>query len=98
MSSGPTNHPRRALERASAPLLMGLSQLPAWLVPVIMFVLALVGLFAGGLIGFLALGLIAVFLAWLALLSWPVLAPRQRLLRLLAVAVVAAAALVTLAS
>lgn len=75
---------------------MRLSRLPPWLVPVIMFVLALVGLLAGGLMGLLALGLIAVFLAWLAVLSWPVLAPQQRLLRLLAVAVVTAAAVITL--
>jgi hypothetical protein len=88
---------RRALERASAPLLVRLSTMPAWLVPLIMAVLAVVGLIVGGVVGFVALTLIAAFLAWLALLSWPVLRPRQRLLRSLAVAIVIAAAVVTLA-
>jgi hypothetical protein len=62
----------------------------------IMLALALTGLIIGGLIGFIALGLIALFLGWLALLSWPVLKPRAKLLRLLAIALVAAAAAIQL--
>jgi hypothetical protein len=37
-----------------------------------------------------------MFLGWLALLSWPVLTPRARALRVLAVGVVAAAAVTQL--
>ena len=99
MSAGRQGSPsgaRRALERASAPLLIRLHRLPSWLVPLIMLVLAVAGLIVGGVAGFVALGLVAVFLAWLALLSWPVLDSRARLLRFLGVGVVAAAAVIQL--
>lgn len=87
---------RRALERASGPLLIRLHKLPSWLVPLIMLGLAVVGLIAGGIVGFVLLGLVAIFLSWLALLSWPVLDRRARLLRFLAVGLVAAAAVIQL--
>ena len=89
---GPGPSSRRTVERVSHPLLLRLSVLPRWLLPVVTFGLALVGLVAGGLIGFSALALIAVFLGWLALLSWPVLTPGHRGVRVLVVAVVAGAA------
>lgn len=87
---------RRALERASTPLLLRLQSLPSWLVPLIMLALAVTGLFVQGPIGFAALAVVAIFLGWLALLSWPVLTPRARALRVLAVGVVAAAAVTQL--
>ncbi len=87
---------RRALERASTPLLLRLQSLPSWLVPLIMLALAVTGLFVQGPIGFAALAAVAIFLGWLALLSWPVLKPRARALRVLAVGVVAAAAVTQL--
>jgi hypothetical protein len=93
------SHPsaaRKALERASTPLLLRLQRLPPWLVPLIMLALALTGLFVHGPVGFAALAVVAIFLGWLALLSWPVLKPAARTLRVLAVGVVAAAAVVQL--
>jgi hypothetical protein len=65
-------------------------------VPLIMLVVAVAGLIAGGVVGFVLLGLVAAFLGWLALLSWPVLDQRARLLRLLGVGLVAAAAVIQL--
>jgi hypothetical protein len=62
----------------------------------IMLALALTGLLVHGPIGFAALAVVAIFLGWLALLSWPVLKPAARALRVLAVGVVAAAAVVQL--
>ena len=96
---GGASHPsaaRKALERASTPLLLRLHRLPPWLVPLIMLALALTGLFVHGPVGFAALAVVAIFVGWLALLSWPVLTPAARALRLLAVGVVAAAAVVQL--
>lgn len=87
---------RRALEWASTPLLLRLQSLPPWLVPLIMLALAVTGLLVQGPIGFAALAVVAIFLGWLALLSWPVLKPGARALRVLAVGVVAAAAVTQL--
>lgn len=100
-SAGPGGQPkpaaaRRALERASTPLLLRLERLPRWLVPLIMLALAVTGVFVRGPIGFAALAVVAIFLGWLALLSWPVLTPGARALRVLAVGVVAAAAVIQL--
>jgi hypothetical protein len=62
----------------------------------IMLALAVTGLLVQGPIGFAALAVVAIFLGWLALLSWPVLKPGARALRVLAVGVVAAAAVTQL--
>jgi hypothetical protein len=80
------------LARLSAPLLIRLHAQPRWVVPVVMLGLCLGGLFTRGVVAFLCLGLLAVFLAWLLLLSWPLITPASRLLRVVAVGVVAAAA------
>ena len=78
---------RAGLERRSVGPLMGLNSLPGWLTPVVLGVLLVAGLalpFAWS--GFLLLVPI-LFLGWLLLLSWPVISPSGRLLRLLAVLV-----------
>jgi len=62
----------------------------------IMLALAVTGLFIHGPIGFAALAVVALFLGWLAVLSWPALKPGARALRVLAVGVVAAAAVTQL--
>lgn len=73
-----------------------MSVLPGWLVPVLMLAIAVVGLLVGGPVGFALLLVIALFLAWLAALSWPVLPPRTRLLRVLVPLAVLAAAILQL--
>jgi uncharacterized protein DUF6703 len=76
---------RRSLERSSARVLLYLHQLPRWLPPVVLAALLLAGLTVHGPVGAIALVLVAVFLGWLAALSWPRLSPPARLLRVLAV-------------
>src|SRR5262245_253634 len=92
----PRRGPRAALERGSAPLLLRMSALPGWLVPAVMLVIAVIGLVVGGPVGFALLLVIALFLAWLAALSWPVLPPRTRVLRMLVPLVVLVAAILQL--
>ena len=87
---------RAALERSSAPILLRMSALPGWLVPVLLLAIAVIGLVVGGPVGFALLLVIALFLGWLAALSWPVLPPRTRLLRVLVPLAVLAAAILQL--
>ncbi|MCI0687701.1 MAG: hypothetical protein L0Y54_10760 [Sporichthyaceae bacterium] len=94
--AGPRTGFRASLERASTPVLMRLSALPGWVVPVLMLAVAVTGLFVGGPVGFALLLLVAMFLTWLATLSWPLLSPRTRVLRLLVPAAVLAAAVLQL--
>lgn len=89
----PSRGARAALERVSTPLVLRMSALPGWVVPALMLAIAVAGLLVGGPVGFVLLLLVAVFLAWLAALSWPVLAPRTRLLRVLVPLAVLAAAI-----
>lgn len=86
----------RAIAARSMPLLVRITALPRWV-----FVVGLTALLVGGLLlgsqasrGLQALGgvlllILATFIGWLLLLSWPVVAPRGRLLRLLVVLAVA---------
>jgi hypothetical protein len=79
---------RASVEQRSATPLLWLHQLPAWLLPVLAVALLVTGLAVGGWGGAIALGGLAVVLGWLAMLSWPRLPARGKLLRLSAVAVV----------
>jgi Family of unknown function (DUF6703) len=92
----PRRGARAALERNSAPLLLRMSALPGWLIPALMLAIAVVGLLISGPVGFALLLVVALFLAWLAALSWPVLPPRTRLLRVLVPLAVLVAAILQL--
>lgn len=86
---GPTSDARRALERRSVGALAVLHRMPRWLIPVIMAVLMLLGLFIPyAWAGIFIVG-VALFLGWLLALSWPVITPGSRAFRLLVIAVVA---------
>jgi len=79
----------RAIAARSMPLLVRITALPRWA-----FVVGLTALLVGGLLlsnplGGVLLLILATFIGWLLLLSWPVVAPTGRLLRLLVVLVVA---------
>jgi hypothetical protein len=65
-----------------------------WVLPVVLAGLLVAGLTVAGWIGAVAFVVLAAVLSWLAALSWPALAGRQRLLRVAAVACVLAAAAV----
>ncbi len=70
-----------------------MSRLPPLVVPGAMLVLMLVGLAAPLPYALAALGVIAVFVCWLAFISWPVLDLRGRLTRTLMIVVVLGSAL-----
>lgn len=76
---------RSSLERSSARPLVMLHQLPVWVLPLVLTGLLVLGLAVPGLVGTVALVLVAAFLGWLAALSWPRLGPGTRLLRVAAV-------------
>ncbi|NYH54199.1 hypothetical protein HNR06_003788 [Nocardiopsis arvandica] len=79
---------RRSVEERSAVPLVWLHQRPRWLAPLVLGALFVAGLMAPGLVGALCLLLVAVFLVWLAFLTWPSLAAQQRMPRVLMVVVV----------
>ena len=83
------------IERRSALPLVFLRQMPAWAVPLLLAGLLVAGLALRGWPGAVLLGVLAVIIGWLGYLSWPVLSPPGRVMRVLmfvAVLLVAAAA------
>jgi hypothetical protein len=96
-SRNPQPKPTR-LQKASAPLLLKLSAMPRWLVPLMLGALLLLGFFLEGVLGALALLTVGVFLAWLVLLSWPLLSPGSKAIRALVVGVVLGVAISDLLS
>ena len=89
MSNGGTGSARRRLEHASARPLLFLHQL-RWVTPIAVVALLVAGAAVRGWAGAAALTVLAAFLAWLAALSWPALATRDRLVRLASVGCVLA--------
>jgi Family of unknown function (DUF6703) len=85
---------RQAVEQRSATPLLWMHQLPVWLLPVLAVGLLVAGLAAKGIGGAIALGVLAVILGWLAVVSWPRLSAQSRLLRVVVVGAVLAAAVV----
>ena len=73
-------------------LLVRLSRLPRLLVPGAVLVLVVAGLAAPAWLGAPCLVVVAAFLGWLASISWPVLEPGGRMLRVLTVGLLLAAA------
>lgn len=77
---------RRRLERLSAPALVTLHNLPRWLIPVVLASALFLGLILAGdwrfLGAFLLVG-IGLFITWLTALSWPILTPSSRFIRVL---------------
>lgn len=75
---------RRTLERYSARPLVTLHGMPRWLVPVALAVLLFVGLLLSGPWGWLGavfLIIIGLFVTWLTALSWPILTPSSKMIR-----------------
>ena len=83
---------RQATERHSARPLLFLHQLPAWVPPIVLAVLLVVGLAVKGPGGAVALGAVAAVLGWLASVSWPRLTAGGRSGRVLEIAIVLAVA------
>jgi hypothetical protein len=85
---------RQAIEQRSATPLLWLHQLPVWLLPVLAIGLMVTGFAVKGIGGAIALVVLAVVLGWLAAISWPRLSAQSRLLRVVVVGAVLAAAAV----
>ena len=79
---------RRRLEEVSRPPLVRLTALPKSVVPIATVVLLAVGVLAPPEVGLVALGLVALFVAWLTYLAWPAVRAGGRLVRLLMLALV----------
>jgi hypothetical protein len=83
---------RQSIERLSLRPAAYLRALPRWLPPVVIAALFVGGLAIRGWGGAAMLLVVSVFLAWLALLSWPAVQPPTRVLRVLTVVVLLALA------
>ena len=84
---------RQSVERLSLKPAAYLQQLPRWLPPVAIAVLFIAGLAVPGWAGAALLLVVAAFVAWLGILSWPALSAASRLLRLAVPAALVALAL-----
>jgi len=72
--------------------MLWLSERPQFLIPAVMVALMVTGLLAPLLVALPAFALVAVFMSWLAFLSWPVIERGQRAARAAMIAVVLFAA------
>jgi ABC-type multidrug transport system fused ATPase/permease subunit len=80
----PATGARRTLEVKTGPLLVMIHSMPRWVLPVSLAAALFFGLLLDGSwawLGAILLGVIAVFLAWLLALSWPLLSTSSRLIR-----------------
>ena len=82
---------RTRLEQRSAAPLVFLRSLPRVVPPLLLLVVAAVGLVVEGVVGAILLFVVAAFLGWLAALSWPVLDQRAQFLRVASIALIAVA-------
>lgn len=91
MPTKPASPARRRFEEISYPIVERLSRVPKFLVVVTPGVLLFLGLVLKGSwswVGGVLLLVVAGILAWLTALSWPVVAVRSRIVRVVIIAVV----------
>ncbi|GGV04091.1 hypothetical protein GCM10010182_22930 [Actinomadura cremea] len=93
-STGPTGSAgstglRATVERLSAGPVVLLHRLPRWVLLAAVFALLVLGMAATGWPSAAGLFALALFLAWFAYLNWPALDASGRLLRVVAVTVLA---------
>jgi hypothetical protein len=79
---------RASVERSTRPLLLRLHALPRPVVPLATVALVVIGVLAPPAVGLLALGVVALFVVWIAYLSWPVVPLGGRVLRVVMVGLV----------
>ncbi|NBO25563.1 MAG: hypothetical protein EBU89_02860 [Actinobacteria bacterium] len=72
---------RKRVTDLSAPTLLRIHALPKFLVPGLIAVLMLLGLFLQAPYSGIALTVVSFFIGWLMYLSWPLLDPRSRIIR-----------------
>ena len=73
---------RRRIDHASLPLVTRLSRLPKPVPFLILLALLVAGVLISGQLGFVLMGLAAIFVAWVLYLSWPRLSGSERIMRL----------------
>ena len=72
---------RPSIERASLPLITRLSSLPRAVPFLIVLALLIGGALTEGPVGFVLMGLAALFVGWILYLSWPRLTGSERIMR-----------------
>jgi len=87
---------RQQVETTSRPLLLRLHQMPRAVVPLATVALVLVGVLAPPVLGLASLAVVALFVTWIAYLSWPAVTGSGRLLRVAMVALLVVLALTRL--
>lgn len=81
---------REQIASVSKPWLTRLHALPRWITPVATLVLVATGALGPLVVAIPALVLVFVFVAWIAYLSWPVVPPSGRLIRVIMLVLVLA--------
>jgi hypothetical protein len=87
-SSQPVSPLRQRITKFSYPYVAKLHGMPKLTLPGITLVLALVGVFAPVTAAVPALILLALLLAWLGFLSWPVVSTGQRFVRIFSILII----------
>ncbi len=82
---------RKRVTDLSAPLLLRIHGLPKFLVPGLIAVLMLLGLFLPAPYSGISLTVVSVFIGWLMYVSWPLLDSKSKLLRFLVFLILIAA-------
>lgn len=82
---------RKRITDMSAPTLLRIHGLPKFLVPGLIAVLMLLGLFSPAPYSGIALTVVCIFIGWLMYLSWPLLDSKSRMIRLLVFLILVAA-------
>ena len=90
------NTARHRIDHASLPLMTRLSRLPRLVPFLILLALLIAGVLISGRIGFVLIGLAAIFVAWVLYLSWPRLSGSERIMRLAVLLLAVAMAVVKL--
>ena len=87
---------RPSIERASLPLVTKLNGLPRAVPFLLLLALLVAGVMISGPVGFILMGLGAVFVGWILYLSWPRLTSSERIMRSAVLLLAAVLALVQL--
>ena len=82
---------RKRITDLSAPALLRIHGLPKFLVPGLIAILMLLGLFLPAPYSGISLTIVSAFIGWLMYLSWPLLDSKSRLIRLLVFLILIAA-------
>jgi ABC-type multidrug transport system fused ATPase/permease subunit len=85
---------RKKITDLSAPVLLRIHALPRFIVPALMAIFLVLGLFLKPPISGISLSVVCLFVAWLMYLSWPLLDPRSKFIRFTVLMVLIAATFV----